>query len=79
MLSLILQEMAIFSLMSTVNPTFYFHSFAEYAVFISNNLWPVFWQFHKIVRKESLQVQQPTHKLNLFWSVNSQRHFQVRT
>ena len=34
-----------------------------------------FWQFHKIVEKEPLQVEQLTLKLNLFWSVKySQRH-----
>ena len=42
---------------------------------ISKNLWPVFWQFHKIVQKEPLRVEQPTQKFNIFWSVKySQRH-----
>ena len=35
---------------------------------ISKNQWPVFWQFHKIVRKEALLVEQRTLKLNLLWS-----------
>ena len=28
----------------------------------------LFWQFHSIVRKEPLRVEQPTLNLNLFWS-----------
>ena len=33
-----------------------------------------FWQFHKIVGKESLRVEQPTLRLNQLWSVKySQR------
>ena len=34
---------------------------------ISKNLWPGFWQFHKLVRREPLRVKQHTLKLNLLW------------
>ena len=30
---------------------------------ISKNPWPFFWQFHKIVQKEPLRVEQPTLKV----------------